>query len=93
MDAQVSDWIDKSQVAYEKGMTVLQDFNGWTRIKEANGVSGYIRDSDGTAHKTFKADFFVDKPPKWTARYIFENFPSLNMEFNDDDLEYCRETR
>jgi hypothetical protein len=73
-------------------MEILQDMSGWTKIKEANGVLGFTRESEGCAHRTFKAEYFLEKPPKVVARYIFENFPELNEEFNSGDLDLVRET-
>ena len=69
------------------------DMSGWNKIKEANGVMGFKRESKDSDFCTFKAEFYVNKPPEWTGRYIFENFPALNEEFQNDDLEHIKELR
>merc|ERR1712038_1137680 len=74
-------------------MEVMMDMSGWDKIKEANGVMGFTRPSGESDFKTFKAEFYVNKPPNWVGRYIFENFPELNREFQNDDLEHIIEIR
>ena len=69
------------------------DMSGWDKIKEANGVMGFTRPSGESDFKTFKAEFYVNKPPNWVGRYIFDNFPELNREFQNDDLEHIIEIR
>jgi hypothetical protein len=93
MDSAVEQYMEKAKVAYERGMDLLSHISGWKKIGERHGVAGYTRSSEGSNHKTFKAEFFVEKPPKFVSRYIFDHFPELNEEFNSDDLESVRETR
>jgi hypothetical protein len=75
MDPEIEQYMEKAKVAYERGIDVMTHMSGWEKIRETNGVAGYTRASEGTSHKTFKAEFFVDKPPKFVSRYIFDNFP------------------
>jgi hypothetical protein len=38
--------------------------SGWTQLREVNGVDGFACDSENSDFKTFKADYYVDKPAK-----------------------------
>jgi hypothetical protein len=66
----------------------MQDLYGWTKLREHNGVSAFSRESETSDFKTFKGEYYVDKPPNQASRYVYDNFPALNEEFGSDDVEY-----
>ena len=70
---------------------MLNDMTGWKKLNDVDGVTGYEKPSDGIEFRTYKADFYINKPPKATSRYVFDNYAELNVELNPEDMEYYRE--
>ena len=87
LDAKLNEYIEKSQEAYLRGIEVMQDLTGWTKLKENNGVIGYTMPNTDTNFNSLKVEMFIDKPPKDCARYVYDNFGALNKEFEADDME------
>lgn len=87
LDAKLDEYIEKAQEAYVRGIEVMQDLSGWKKIKENNGVVGYSQPNTDTKFDSLKVECFFDKPPKDCARYIFDNFGAINLEFEPDDIK------
>jgi hypothetical protein len=73
--------VDALKQAYERAVEVSQDLSGWNLIGELNGIFSYSRPTPGTDLLTLKINFFVDKPPEFISKYIFDNWGDINQEF------------
>jgi hypothetical protein len=85
--SRLEEMMAKAQAVYETCIAVKKDVLGWEKIKERNGVVGYKRPNPETSFDTFKAECFIEKPPRVAGKYIWDNFPQLNMEMQSEDIE------
>jgi hypothetical protein len=85
--AELEEILPKCQTVYDEGIKVLQDMTGWTKIDSGNEEVTCFRRPNDTDFDTFKAELFAEKPPRATARFVFENWTALNMELNEQDME------
>jgi hypothetical protein len=79
--------VGKSQGVYDEGIKVIQDMTGWNKIETGNEEVVCFRRPNDTDFDTFKADLFIDKAPQAVARYCWENWPAINTELQEEDIE------
>jgi hypothetical protein len=64
MEVDVPEIITRGRDAYEQGINLLKDMVGWTKIRETeNGVVGFVKESEDSDFKTFKAEYYINKSP------------------------------
>jgi hypothetical protein len=85
--AELADIVASAQTVYDEGIKVIQDMTGWNKIDSGNEEVFCFRRPNDTDVDTFKAEMFVDKPPRVVARYLFDNWSALNAELNEEDIE------
>ena len=83
--------VEAAKIAYEKGLAMLNDMSGWKKLNDVDGVTGYEKPSDGIEFRTYKADFYINRAPKASSRFVFDNYADLNVELNPEDMEFFRE--
>jgi hypothetical protein len=80
-------YLAKAQQVYTSAVAIMKDMHGWTKIKEKHEVVSYTRPTEGTDLFTFKAELYVNKPPAYVSRYLFDNWETLNKDLQPEDIE------
>ena len=85
-EAKLEEWFTAATDAYGKGISIMQDVLGWTKIKENEGVAGYQRPNEDADFDSLKVEWYTDKPASEVSRYIFENIAQMNEEMNPENI-------
>ena len=84
---ELKSYVQQSMPRFERGIALIQDMTGWTRIGEASGsVTCHRRPNTETGFDIFKAEVYYDRQPKLVGRYLFDNWGKLSLELQPDDV-------
>ena len=86
-EAKIEEWFTAATEAYGKGIEIMQDVLGWSKIKENDGVAGYQRPNEEFDFDSLKVEWYADKPASQISRYVFENVHTLNESLNPENIE------
>lgn len=59
----------------------------WNKIADVEGIAAFYKEDPNSDNRVFKADFYVDKPPRDVAKYVCFNYTELSLEINGHEFE------
>ena len=78
-----NEYIDLAMAAYEKAVTAHQNLDSWSKIDSTSNVSAFTQESE-EGLDTLKVEFFVDKPPKDIANFLYEKWGEVLPQASGD---------
>ena len=87
----MEEYVQAAKSAYAKGIELIQDIQGWTRIAtDSELVNCFRRPNPERKYDIFKGEIYYDKPPSVVSRYIFDNFTEINNDLMSHMFDYWR---